>query len=96
MKCPQCNSPRKTLLKGRTTPGYRRFQCKDCRTRFNERSASPFHFLEYPTDLVLLIVRWRLRYKLSLRDLSEMMLDRGIELTHESVRIWEARFAPLV
>ena len=36
------------------------------------------------------------RYKLSLRDLSEMMLDRGIELTHESVRIWEARFAPLV
>ena len=55
--------------------------------RFNERSGSPFNFLEYPTDLVLLIVRWRLRYKLSLRDLSEMMLDRGVELTHESVRI---------
>ena len=96
MKCPQCNSPRTTLLKGRTALGYRRFQCKDCRTRFNERSGSTFNFLEYPTDLVLLIVRWRIRYKLSLRDLSEMMLDRGVELTHESVRTWETRFTPLI
>ena len=36
MKCCLCNSPRTTLLKGRTAQGYRRFQCKDCSTRFNE------------------------------------------------------------
>ena len=96
MKCPQCKSPCTILLKGRTALGYRRFQCNHCRTRFNERSGSPFNFLEYPTDLVLLIVRWRIRYKLSLRDLSEMMLDRGVELTHESVKTWETRLAPLI
>ncbi len=39
---------------------------------------------------------WRLRYKLSLRDLAEMFLQRGIAFTHEAVRDWEARFAPLV
>lgn len=39
---------------------------------------------------------WRLRYKLSLRDLAEMFLVRGFEFTHEAVRDWEARFAPLI
>jgi len=41
-------------------------------------------------------VLWRLRYKLSLRDLAEMFLERGSEFTHEAVRYWEARFAPLI
>ncbi len=45
---------------------------------------------------MLLVVLWRLRYKLSLRDLSEMFLVRGFEFTHEAVRDWEARFAPLI
>ncbi len=39
---------------------------------------------------------WRLRYKLSLRDLAEMFLTRGFFFTHEAVREWEDRFAPLL
>ncbi len=54
----------------------------------------PFNYLEYPTDIVLLVVLWRLRYKLSLRDLAEMFLERGFVFTHEAVRDWETRFAP--
>ncbi len=57
---------------------------------------APFNYLEYPTDIVLLVVLWRLRYKLSLRDLAEMFLERGFEFTHEAVRDWETRFAPLM
>jgi putative transposase len=45
---------------------------------------------------VLLVVLWRLRYKLRLRDLAEMFLERGFDFTHETVRDWEARFAPLL
>jgi transposase-like protein len=41
-------------------------------------------------------VLWRLRYKLSLRDLSEMFLLRGFNFTHETVRDWEVRFGPLL
>jgi transposase-like protein len=67
-----------------------------CKRTFNERTTTPFNYLEYPTDIVLLVVLWRLRYKLSLRDLAEMFLDRGFEFTHEAVRDWEARFAPLM
>ena len=42
-----------------------------------------------------MVVLWR-HYKLSLRDLAEMLLTRGFEFSHEAVRDWEARFAPLI
>jgi putative transposase len=62
------------------------FRCSACHRTFNERTGTPFNFLEYPTDIVLLVVLWRLRYKLSLRDLAEMFLERGFAFTHEAVR----------
>ena len=36
------------------------------------------------------------RYKLSLRDLAEMFLERGVIFTHEAVREWEAKLAPVL
>ena len=94
--CPKCKSTEVSLLKQRTTLGYQRFRCKIYRGTFNERSDTVFNFPEQPTDLVLMVVRCRLRYGLSLRNLSEMMLARGFELTHEAVRSWEERYAPLI
>ena len=41
-------------------------------------------------------VLWRLRYKLGFRDVAELLCQRGYEITHETVRAWEFRFAPLV
>jgi transposase-like protein len=49
-----------------------------------------------PTDIVFLVVLWRLRYKLSLRDLAEMFGERGFVFSHETVRQWEGLVAPLV
>ena len=37
---------------------------------------------------------WRLRYKLSLRDLAEMFLIRGFVFSYEAVRDWEAKLTP--
>jgi len=45
---------------------------------------------------VLLVVLWRLRYKLRLRDRAALFLARSFVFTHETVRDWEARFTPLV
>jgi putative transposase len=42
------------------------------------------------------IVLCRPRYNLSLRNLAEIFLLRGYQFTHETVRDWEARFAPLL
>ena len=75
---------------------YAVFRCGDCRRKSNERTGTPFNYLEFPTDIVFEIVLCRLRYKLSLRNLAEMFLLRGFEFTHEAVREWEERFAPLL
>ena len=96
MACPHCMSTTTTERGKQTQLGYRTFHCRACQRIFNERTGTPYHFLEYPTDIVLLVVVWRLRYKLSLRDLAEMFLDRGFVFTHETVRDWEARFTPLL
>lgn len=96
MPCPRCAATPATAQPRRTALGYRTFRCCRCRRIFNERTGSPFNHLQYPTDLVLLVVLWRLRYKLCLRDLAEMFLARGFVFTHEAVRDWEARFAPLL
>ncbi len=96
MPCPHCATTATTAQARRTALGYRTFRCGCCRRIFNERTGSPYNHLQYPTDLVLLVVLWRLRYKLSLRDLAEMFLERGFVFSHEAVRDWEARFAPLL
>ena len=96
MPCPHCRSTATTKRKPRTTLGYPRFRCRACGRRFNERSGTPFNDLQYPTDIVLLAVLWRLRYKLSFRDVAELLLQRGYAVTHETVRAWEFRFAPLL
>jgi putative transposase len=49
---------------------------------------------QYPSDVIALVVLWRLRYRLTLRDLAEMFLLRGIVFGHEAVRDWEAKLAP--
>ena len=96
MTCPHCRSTATTSRRHRTELGYRRFRCRSCRRRFNERTGSGFNELQYPTDIVLLAVLWRLRYKLGFRDVAELLLQRGYEVTHETIRGWEARFAPLL
>jgi transposase-like protein len=40
------------------------------RKQFNERSAGLLNKAQYPSDIIALVVLWRLRYKLSLRDLA--------------------------
>jgi putative transposase len=96
MTCPHCSSTAITDRPDRTELGYQRFRCRDCKRVFNERTGTLFNRLQYPTDVVSLVVLWRFRYKLSLRDLAEMFLQRGLIFTHEAVREWEAKLAPLL
>ncbi len=96
MICPHCESTATSRRVCRTALGYRRFNCRPCRHRFNERTGTPFNDLHFPTDVVLLAVMWRLRYKLGFRDVAELMLQRGYEVTHETIHSWEFRFAPLL
>ena len=64
------------------------------RQAVHERTGGVLNRTQYPSDVIALVVFWRLRYKLSLRDLPEMFLIRGIEFSHETVREWEAKLTP--
>ena len=77
-------------------PGYRTSRCAASTRRCNERTGTPFNDLSVPTDIVFLVVLWRLRYPLSLRHLAEMFLERGFAFSHETVRSWESLVAPLL
>lgn len=51
--------------------------------------------LHYPTDAIAQCVRWHLAYALSLRNLEEMMADRGIIVDHATLHRWIIRLVPL-
>src|SRR5689334_19055850 len=96
MDCVACGSAAMTERPDRTARGYRRFRCRDCGRQYNERSGGLLNHTQYPSDVIALVVLWRLRYRLTLRDLAEMFLQRGIVFSHEAVRAWEAKLAPLL
>jgi putative transposase len=81
MRCPACGSTAIRERPERTAQGYRRFRCR-CGKQFNKRSAGVLNKAQYPSDVIALVVLWRLRYKLSLRDLAEMFLTRGFVFTY--------------
>src|SRR5215204_1189531 len=94
MRCLACGSEAVTERPERTAQGYRWFRCRTCGKQFDERSDTLLNRTQYPSDVIALVVLWRLRYKLSLRDLPEMFAVRGIVFSHEAVREWEAKLTP--
>ena len=78
MDCVCCGSAAATERPERTARGYRRFRRRECGKQFNERSAGALNRAQYPGDVIALAVLWRLRYRLTLRDLGEMFLHRGV------------------
>lgn len=95
MNCPFCKNEKTHLRKKLTKLGYKTFYCGKCDLTYNERSNTPFNHLSIPTDVLFLVLLFRLRYKLSLREVAEIFMERGFEFTHEAVRDWEERFAHL-
>ena len=78
MACPHCTSTETISRQGTSSPGHARFVCHACGRRFNERTGTAFSDLHYPTNVVINVVLWRLRYKLSLHDVAELLLIRGL------------------
>ena len=92
---PFCKNEKTHLRKKLTKLGYKTYYCGKCDLTYNERTGTPYNHLSIHTDVLFLVQLYRLRYKLSLRDVAEIFLERGFEFTHEAVRDWEERFAHL-
>ena len=55
---------------------------------------SPFKWRHNESEIILLCVRWYLRYALSYRDLEEMMEERNLTVDHTTIYRWVQRYAP--
>jgi transposase, IS6 family len=58
------------------------------------KNPSPFKWRHFEAEIILLCVRWYLRYSLSYRDLEEMMLERGLRVDHTTIYRWVQCYAP--
>lgn len=56
---------------------------------------SPFRYFKTSPEIIRLAVMMYIRYPLSLRNVEDLLHERGIEISHETVRFWWNRFGPL-
>ena len=59
------------------------------------RSANPFRYFHSSPEVIRLVVMMYVRYPLSLRNVEDLLFERGINLCHETVRLWWNRFGPM-
>jgi len=57
--------------------------------------ANPFRYFHSSPEVIRLVVMMYVRYPLSLRNVEDLLFERGIDLCHETVRLWWNRFGPL-
>ena len=81
MNCVYCGSAAVTERPEVTARGYRRFRCRTCGRQFNERSGGVLNRICVPSDVIAFAVFCRRHFRLTLRDLSEILALRGIEVS---------------
>jgi transposase-like protein len=66
------------------------------RTDLHVQRGSAFVGFRFPPEVIVLAVRWCLRFGLSYRDVEELLAERGIDVDHVTVHRWVRRFSPLL
>jgi transposase-like protein len=55
-----------------------------------------FKWKHFESNIILLCVRWYLKYPLSYRDLEEMMAERGLSVTHTTIMSWVHQYSFII
>jgi putative transposase len=55
----------------------------------------PFRYFNSSPEVIRLVVMMYVRYPLSLRNVEDLLAERGIDISHETVRFWWNRFGPM-
>ncbi len=56
---------------------------------------NPFRYFNSSPEVIRLTVMMYIRYPLSLRQVEDLLFERGIDICHETVRFWWNRFGPM-
>ncbi|NLP64801.1 IS6 family transposase [Paraburkholderia sacchari] len=57
-----------------------------------KKTKSLYHGHRFPASVISCAVRWYFRFNLSLRDIEELLLERGVVVTYETIRCWCDKF----
>lgn len=59
------------------------------------KPTSPFRYFNSSPEVIRLVVMMYVRFPLSLRNVEDLLFERGIDICHETVRFWWNRFGPM-
>jgi putative transposase len=57
--------------------------------------SNPFKYFNSSPEVIRLVVMMYVRYPLSLRNVEDLLAERGIDISHETIRFWWNRFGPI-
>jgi putative transposase len=57
--------------------------------------SDPFRYFNSSPEVIRLVVMMYVKYPLSLRNVEDLLAERGIDISHETVRFWWNRFGPM-
>ena len=58
------------------------------------KNPDPFRWLDSSPEVIRLVPMMYVRYALSLRNIEDLSFERGIDICHETVRLWWSHFGP--
>jgi putative transposase len=61
----------------------------------SRKPATPFRYFNSSPEVIRLVVMMYVRFPLSLRNVEDLLFERGIDICHETVRMWWNRFGPM-
>ena len=56
---------------------------------------NPFRYFDSSPEVIRPVVMMYVKYPLSLRNVEDLLFERGIDICHETVRLWWNRFGPM-
>ncbi len=93
--CSHCSATR-THKDGRDRAKKQRYRCSACKRSFTERTGTPFKNHRWPREVIVMALRWYFRYKLSAANVRELLAERGMDVSRQTVADWVQKFSALL
>ena len=87
LACPYCSSTR-NHKDGRDRAGKQRYCYSSCQRSSTDRTGTPFTHHRWPRDVVLMAVRWYFSYRLSAANARNLLAERGLDVSRQTVANW--------
>ena len=92
MYCPHCESKTTRKLTRLTVLGYHQYRYRRCSKQYNERAGTKLSFVEYPTEVAMIVIYYYYRFKVNYDDVVELMAMRGFRICHQTAHNWVQAF----